>query len=107
MIQCKFLMDSTAACCVGIEFSGHAEAGEVGTDIVCAAVSSAVYLTANAVTDVMFVKAELVVKSGYLWLQVPVVDEPKCRPFFEALRLHIQNLKEQYPKYINMSNKEV
>ncbi|QNO17076.1 ribosomal-processing cysteine protease Prp [Caproicibacterium amylolyticum] len=106
MIQCRFLVDSENACCVGIEFSGHA-GGEKGTDIVCAAVSSAVYLTANAVTDVLFVKADITAEDGYLRLQIPVADEPKCRPFFRALEVHIQNLREEYPKSINMSNKEV
>ncbi|WOC33321.1 MULTISPECIES: ribosomal-processing cysteine protease Prp [Caproicibacterium] len=107
MIQCRFLSDSTTGQCVGFAFSGHAGSREAGRNVVCAAVSSAAYLTANALTDVLHSKAEITEQDGVLHLRVPPADEPKCRPFLQALKLHIENLEEQYPKYINMSDKEV
>lgn len=38
---------------LGFRLCGHAGWGEEGTDIVCAAVSSAAYLVANTATDVL------------------------------------------------------
>ena len=37
---------------LGFSMEGHAEYGEAGEDIVCAAVSSAAYLVVNTLTDV-------------------------------------------------------
>ena len=41
----------------GFSLCGHAGAGVAGEDIVCAAVSSAAYMAANTVTDVVGAKA--------------------------------------------------
>lgn len=40
---------------LGFSMEGHAEYGEAGEDIVCAAVSSAAYLVVNTLTDVRHV----------------------------------------------------
>lgn len=44
---------------VGFSVSGHAGAGPFGRDIVCAAVSSAVMLTANTITEYLYCKADV------------------------------------------------
>ena len=53
----------------GFEISGHA-GGSAGTDIVCAAVSSAVYMAANTVTDVIKIHADISEQDGYLKFSV-------------------------------------
>ncbi len=55
---------------VGFRISGHSGASEAGTDIVCAAVSSAAYLTANTVTDIMNVSAKASVTDGTMVLRI-------------------------------------
>ena len=57
MIEAEFLRYDGAL--VGFSVSGHAGAGRFGHDIVCAAVSSAVELTANTITDFLFCKADV------------------------------------------------
>ena len=103
MIQCSFLHSN--GICVGFELCGHT--GQYGQSILCAAVSSAAYLTVNAITDVLHIPADVDEKDGQLLLRVSVKDEQCCRSFFAALRLHLENLEEQYPKHIHMSDKEV
>ena len=49
----------------GFEISGHA-GGNAGRDIVCAAVSSAVYMAANTVTEIIKVRADISEQDGYL-----------------------------------------
>lgn len=105
MIQCSFLQNPETSHCVGFTFSGHALAAEYGHDPVCAAVSSAVYLTANAVTDVLHIPAEIEQRDDFLHLRVQEKDELPCRPFFAALRMHLENLRDEYPKNINVSDK--
>ena len=55
----------------GFTVSGHAGAGSAGRDIVCAAVSSAVYMAANTVTDVLHCPADITVGDGLLSLDIP------------------------------------
>lgn len=105
MIQCSFLQSAETSRCIGFVLQGHAFAGQPGSDIVCAAVSSAAFLTANAVTDVLHVRAQIRQKDGLLQVFVQEADEPKCRSFFKALRLHMENLKDEYPKNISISDK--
>ncbi len=57
MIKAEFLRYSGAL--VGFSVTGHAGAGEYGHDIVCSAVTSAVMLTANTITDFLFAEADV------------------------------------------------
>ena len=94
----------------GFEISGHAGAGEAGYDIVCAAVSSAAYLIANTLTDVVGVDCEAVVDDGYMKLMITEdasrgeQTEKECQHILEGLRLHIEQLREQYPKNIRITS---
>ena len=89
---------------VGFSLSGHAEAGEPGQDIVCAAVSSAAYLIANTITEVLHVPAEVSEDDGEMRL---LIREEKylslCRNCFEGFRLHMTALEEQYPDNISVN----
>ena len=51
MIRIQFLTQPEGAL-QGFFMEGHAECGEAGQDIVCAAVSSAAYLVANTLTEI-------------------------------------------------------
>ena len=78
-----------------------------GSDILCAAVSSAAYLVANAITDVVQVKAELSVAQGDMSLQIPERAVFLCRTLLQGLRLHLTGLQEQYPDNIRINFTEV
>ena len=80
---------------LGFRLAGHAGWGEEGTDIVCAAVSSAAYLVANTVTDVLGVAP------------LSLRDEPACRDFLRGLKLHLCGLEEQYPAHMKVSYLEI
>lgn len=91
----------------GIALQGHAGAGSEGNDIVCAAVSSAVYMAVNTVTDVIGVPAEIEVRDGYLKMIVPTEAQVRCETTLRGLVLHLTALAEQYPKNIHMKTCEV
>ena len=57
MIKAEFLKYNGAL--IGFQLTGHAGAGEYGHDIVCSAVTSAVMLTANTITDFLFAGADV------------------------------------------------
>lgn len=92
---------------MGFRISGHAGAGEEGTDIVCAAVSSASYLTANAITEILHIDAETEVVEGEMLLRIRSRDAVVCRDFLAAFKLHMMELEEQYPENIKVSYTEV
>ena len=69
---------------------GHAEYGEAGEDIVCAAVSSAAYLVVNTLTDVRHVPPlSLRVDEGQMFFRIEPKDEPLCRDLLAGLKLHL------------------
>ena len=92
----------------GFHIQGHSEMNPEGPEILCAAVSSAAYMTANAVTDVLWLKPVLLNKDGDMYLKVKTESEAEqCRVLFDGLRLHLSSLSEQYPKYLKVKNSEV
>ena len=91
----------------GFRISGHAGAGEAGRDLVCAAVSSAAYLTANTITDVIGVKASVGVKDGFLECRIAPEDAAACASALQGLRLHLSALRNQYPQNIQIFDTEV
>ena len=90
----------------GFEFSGHSDFSEEGTDIVCAAVSSASYLTANNITDFFKVKgADVTVSDGYMKL---TAENDDCiNPLLDGLYAHMLQLQEQYKNDIKVKITEV
>lgn len=105
MIKVNFSERKGTLC--GFYIRGHANAGTEGNDIVCASVSSAAYLVANTITDVMHVEAEISVREGNMRLLVPEREQSACLQILEGLRLHITELSKEYPDNITVSNSEV
>lgn len=102
MIIVEFFKGSesvTAGFCV----KGHSGLSEAGTDIVCAAVSSAVYLTVNTITDVLKLNPEVEVRDGFLRLVFRTKNEAlKAKTLTEGLELHLKSLEEDYPKNVKV-----
>ena len=86
--------------------SGHSMAAEYGSDIVCAAISSAVYMAANTITEILGVQADISVEDGYFRLSISEADAERCAPMMEGLRLHLSELARQYPDHITMNPEE-
>ena len=89
----------------GYEFSGHSDYAEQGYDIVCAAVSSAAYLTANYITDTFGIKADVTVSDGYMKLAVKEAEVSS--KLIEGLYRHMLQLEEQYKNEITVKITEV
>lgn len=92
----------------GFRVEGHADMGKAGQDIVCAAVSSAVYMAANTITDVLSVTPiSLRVNEGDMLFRVEDRDEQRVRSILSGLKLHLLGLEEQYPKHISVNYTEI
>ena len=91
---------------VGLTVKGHSGYAEAGSDIVCAAITSAVRLTECAVNDVLGLEAAVKVrqKDAYLSLKLPAklgqTAESTCQTLMTALMVHFAQLHEEYPDHI-------
>ena len=92
---------------VSFLMEGHAGAGLSGNDSVCAALSSAAYMAANTITDVMGVRADAAVSDARFSLSLPDDTPREAIQVMEGLRLHFVQLEDQYPASIQLENTEV
>lgn len=87
----------------GFLLDGHAGQGPEGTDIVCAAVSSAAYMAANTITEIMGVPADAKAEDGWIQLRIRS-DTARCQELLKGLRLHLAELERQYPENLKVIN---
>ena len=100
MTTAKFLFSDETV--ISFELSGHSGAGEEGTDIVCSAISSAVYMAANTIIEIMKLNPETVVRDGYLKVQMNLEDAHKSKVITDGLYLHLSELQSQYPNNLKL-----
>ena len=106
MITAVFFVHDRQPC--GFSVSGHAGWAKQGQDIVCAAVSSAAYLTANTVTDVIQCPAQVEHDpTGRLSVKVAPEQAARCRDILQGFFSHIEQLQQQYPRHIHTEYSEV
>ena len=91
----------------GVPHQRSFRSGEEGNDIICAAVSSAAYMTANTVTEIIGVEAQVAAEEGYMLVRIPAKAARDCRVLFAGFKLHMLGLEEQYSENINVSYVEV
>ena len=106
MITCQFFVsDSTV---VGFAVNGHDTPDDSGISLLCSAVSSAVYLTVNAVTDIAEIEPlVLEAADGLMTLRLRREDAESSSLLLEGLRLHLQALAADHPMIITVKNTEV
>lgn len=100
MTTAKFLFSDDVV--VSFELSGHSGAGESGTDIVCSAVSSAIFMAANTIIEILKLNPETVVRDGYLKLEMNLEDARKSKVITDGLYLHLSELQSQYPNNLKL-----
>lgn len=87
--------------------SGHAGYADAGKDIVCASVTSAVQLTANAITEQFGERAAVTVEENQISLLLPSDAGKEAALLLEALLEHLRILAEDYKNTIQIIVSEV
>lgn len=87
----------------GFEFNGHSGYSEEGSDIVCASVSSATYMAANTITDVIGLKADIDVNDAFMSFHLHS-DLSQAQQILLGLRLHLESLAQDYPNNIKVTS---
>ena len=93
---------------VGFDVKGHSGYAEEGSDIVCAAVTSAVRLCECTINDVLGLEASVKVrqKDASISLKLPgslgQTNESTCQALLTALMVYCSELHEEYPENISV-----
>lgn len=90
---------------VGFNIEGHSGYAESGNDIICSAVTAVSTATANGITEVLKIKAEIKMDDGFLNLNVKKnsdEDIEKCQVLFETMLLSFENIVKVFRDYIEV-----
>lgn len=81
----------------GFRITGHStkNARDDEGRLLCAAVSSAAYMAANTITDIIGDKADISVEDGAMSVEVSSPSE-KTKAVLSGLKLHLSELSKQY-----------
>ena len=99
MIKARFFTTDDQIC--GYEISGHSGSAESGQDIICAFVSSAAYMAANTLSEIVGSELEAEVNDGFMKITV-LSDLSEAQQILEGLRLHLGSLAGDYPDNIKV-----
>lgn len=99
MIKARFFTEDNLFC--GYEVSGHSGSAEAGQDIICAFVSSAAYMAANTLSEIVGCEITAEVDDGYMLIRV-TSKVSEAQQILEGLRLHLRSLAGDYPDNIKV-----
>ncbi len=101
MTSVKFLLKDEGIS--GFEITGHSSRGANDAEgkIVCAAVSSAAYMAANTIIEVIGDRCDAVVDDAKMKILVHTPSE-KSTAVLNGLKLHLTELSKQYSKRIKI-----
>lgn len=102
MTSVKFLADAKGI--YGFCVSGHSSVNcddELGK-IVCSAVSSAVYLVANTVTEIIGDSAKAEIRDGLMNFKV-INPSSETYKIMDGLKLHLTELSKEYSNNIKIN----
>ena len=90
----------------GFDASGHSGYGEAGSDIVCAAVTSAVRLAECTINDVMGLSASVKAGADVISLRLPgslgEAAEEACQTILTGMMVYLSELHNEYPENIEV-----
>ena len=96
---------------VGFRVSGHANMGEYGEDLVCAAVSAIVQTAILGITEVCHISAGISIEEGETTciLSKDATEDEIRRAgiVFNTMIAGLRSIQSAYPKTLKFRNKEV
>ncbi len=91
---------------IGFLIREHSGYDEEGYDIVCASVSSAAYLTANTLTEIVGAAADIDLREAYFeFILKDKFNEGQSH--LQGLRLHLSSLAGDYSEFISCQTETV
>ena len=102
MTKVNFFLDGETI--IGFSIKGHStkNSADQNGKLVCSAVSSAAYMAANTILEVIGETAEVEVNDALMELKVKSLNE-NTQIVLKGFKLHIEQLAEQYSNNIKIS----
>ena len=101
MTRCEFFTEDERI--TGFTVSGHSGYAEAGSDIVCAAVSTAVTMAEAVINEVCGAKAKVRVKEEDARVTLTSCDEEDTvQAVLAGMMLTLCSLRDDYPDYIEV-----
>ena len=110
MTTVTFLMEGNRI--IGFDAQGHSGYAEVGEDIVCAGITSAIRLVDATINDVLGLAASVKVKENeaLISLRLPgglaPTAESTCQALLTGLMVYFAELHDEYPENIEVLEEE-
>jgi hypothetical protein len=92
---------------IGFKVKGHSGYAEQGEDVVCASVSSAVMLTANAVTEVFGYDADVSAYEDTITLKTNIKGDEILQKLYQGLILQLQQIALEFENNLKVQFTEV
>ncbi len=92
---------------IGFKVKGHSGYEEQGKDVVCASVSSAVMLTANAVTEVFGYDADVSAYEDTITLKTNIKGDEILQKLYKSLILQLQQIALEFENNLKVQFTEV
>ena len=101
MTGVKFFADKIGI--IGFEISGHSSENcdDIEGKLVCSAVSSAAYMCANTISEIIGDNLKAEVEDAYMRIKVENPSK-SSRDALEGFKLHIKELKKQFNNRIKI-----
>lgn len=94
----------------GYRAIGHSGYSEQGSDIVCAAISTALQMTLISLQEVLKLKPHVEIdEEGMMLVKLTEQDIKTCKEVYivlDAMYIFLKELSKQYPKNIKLVEKE-
>lgn len=98
MIKAHFIIRDNKAVFI---LKGHSDFADKGSDIVCSAVSSACYMAANTITEILGVNAKTETDDGYM--RFSVSGSGAAADIIKGLKLHLEAISREYPEFVSVA----
>ena len=110
MTEIKLFRDRDANIVKGV-MSGHTDYADMGSDIVCASISSVIFMALNGIEKVLNTQFGYETGDGYLEFVLPCdLDDDKIKEInilLDSMYLFLKELEKQYPDNVMITELEV
>ncbi len=85
---------------VTLDISGHSGYAPIGSDIVCAAVSTAVQVAINGIEELKLADIKYEAKDGFVFCKIPEERAEGADVLLDSLMITIYEIAKVYKKYL-------
>lgn len=92
---------------IGFEVSGHTGYADLGSDIVCSAVSTATQMTVKGIQEVLKLDSFVEISDGYLKFKLNIHDfeNQNAQILLKTMEKTLQEISKEYGQYVKLEVK--